>query len=90
MKLQGMDTGLLPGKGEILLQCVPRLPQGSWFGVNGALSAEGILLPLGFLLCRNLELPKIILVRTYFYFLINNSYVLFFLQNGKTHRCVHN
>lgn len=69
MKLQNMDAGLLPVKDEISLCHVPRLPHFSWFGVNGAHSAEDILLPLGFLLCRILELPKIILVRTQYLFI---------------------
>lgn len=58
MKSQDMDTGLLPVKDEILLQCVPHLPQFSWFRVNGTHSAEDILLPLGFLLCRVFKLPQ--------------------------------
>lgn len=63
MKLQDMDTGLLPVKDEILLQHVPCLPHFIWLGVNGTHSAEDILLLLGFLLCRIFKLSKIILVR---------------------------
>lgn len=57
MKLQEMDTGLLPVKDEIFL-CVPSLPHFSWFGVSGTRSAEDNLLLMGFFAVLNFQAPQ--------------------------------